>query len=100
MAKSHSGGTQLRQVLRLFALFGHPIRVVIFQRIARVPASAGELERTLPISRTAVVQHLKRMESEGLVRATSQGRKRVYSVRPEGLAPLVRWLTAVKGSPP
>jgi len=95
MAKSHSSAAQLRQVLRLFALFGHPIRVVIFQRIARVPASAGELAHGLPVSLTAVVQHLKQMESAGLVQATAQGRKRIYRVRPEGLAPLTRWLAAI-----
>jgi DNA-binding transcriptional ArsR family regulator len=92
MAKSHSNATRLRRVLRLFALFGHPIRVIIFQRLARVPGTAGELERTLPISRTAIVQHLKLMESAGLVHATFQGRKRIYRVAAEGLAPLARWL--------
>jgi DNA-binding transcriptional ArsR family regulator len=92
MAKSHSNAAQLRQVLRLFAMFGHPIRVVIFQRIARVPGTAGELERTLPISRTAIVQHLKLMESAGLVHATLQGRRRIYRVKPGGLVPLARWL--------
>jgi predicted transcriptional regulator len=98
MAKSHSNAAQFRQALRLFAVFGHPIRVVIFQRVARRPSSAGELARTLPISRTAVVQHLKLMESCDLIGASSQGRKRVYSVRPEGLAPLARWLAAMKDS--
>jgi len=92
MAKSHSNAAQLRRVLRLFGLFGHPIRVVIFQRVARVPSSAGELERTLPITRTAIVQHLKLMEAAGVVRASSEGRRRVYRVKADGLAPLVQWL--------
>ena len=92
MAKSHSNAIQLRRVLRLFGLFGHPVRVVIFQRIARLPSSAGELERTLPITRSAIVQHLKLMEAAGLVGATTEGRRRVYRVNPKGLAPLVQWL--------
>ena len=92
MAKSHSNAAQLRRVLRLFGLFGHPIRVVIFQRIARVPSTAGELERTLPITRTAIVQHLKLMEAAGVVCASSEGRRRIYRVEVEGLAPLVQWL--------
>jgi len=83
---------QTRQVLGLFALFGHPIRVIIFQRLARAPGTAGELARHLPISRTAVVQHLKLFEADGLVDASFQGRRRVYRVRPEGLAPLARWI--------
>jgi DNA-binding transcriptional ArsR family regulator len=92
MAKSHSEAAQLRQLLRLFALFGHPVRVVIFQRLARAPSSAGELACRLPISRTAVVQHLKRLEAAGLVAAAVRSRRRIYCVRREGLAPLARWL--------
>ena len=37
------------------------MRVVIFQRLARTPATAGELASELPITRAAVVQHLKRL---------------------------------------
>jgi DNA-binding transcriptional ArsR family regulator len=63
MAKSHANAGTLREVLRVFALFGHPLRVVIFQRLAATPMTAGELARGLPISRTAIVQHLKLLES-------------------------------------
>jgi len=63
MAKSHANAAQLRQVLRLFALFGHPIRVIVFQRVARTPQTAGDLAAELPVSRTAIVQHLKLLES-------------------------------------
>lgn len=92
MAKSHAGAAQLRQVLRLFALFGHPIRVTIFQRIARTPATAGDLAAGLPVSRTAIVQHLKLLESARLVVAVAEGRRRIYRIRSDGLAPLTDWL--------
>jgi DNA-binding transcriptional ArsR family regulator len=91
MAKSHAHGAAFRSVLRLFALFGHPVRVVIFQRLAHVPMTAGELAQSLPISRTAVVQHLKLLEAARLVDASPNGRKRVYRIRPKGLIPLERW---------
>jgi DNA-binding transcriptional ArsR family regulator len=93
MAKSHAQAASLRAVLRVFALFGHPIRVIMFQRLARTPMSAGELARGLPISRTAVVQHLKLLEAARLVDASFSGRRRVYRVLPKGLAPLTQWLT-------
>jgi DNA-binding transcriptional ArsR family regulator len=93
MAKSHASATTLREVLRIFALFGHPLRVVIFQRLARVPMAAGDLARGLPISRTAIVQHLKLLESANLVQASFNGRRRIYHVCPEGLEPLQKWLT-------
>jgi DNA-binding transcriptional ArsR family regulator len=97
MAKSHGHGAAFRSVLRLFALFGHPVRVVIFQRLARVPMTASELALGLPISRTAVVQHLKQLETARLVNASPDGRKRIYSIRPEGLVPLDRWLRQYLG---
>jgi DNA-binding transcriptional ArsR family regulator len=90
--KSHARNAQLREVLRLFALLGHPLRVEIFQRLARAPMSAGELARTLPVTRTAVVQHLKLLESARLVQSTARGRQRIYRVHSRGLAPLRRWL--------
>jgi DNA-binding transcriptional ArsR family regulator len=99
MGKSHAHAAQFRQVLRVLSLLGHPIRVVIFQRLARTPGTAGELARTLPISRTGVVQHLKLLEAAGLVDASFQGRRRVYCIRPPGLEPLVRWLQAVLATP-
>jgi len=71
---------------------GQPIRVVIFQRLARRPGSAGELAKELPVSRVAVVQHLKRLEEAGLVVGTPDGRRRLYRVDPTGLDPLARWI--------
>ena len=98
MAKSHAHAAHLRKVLRVLSLFGRPIRVVIFQRLARTPGTAGELARALPISRTAVVQHLKLLESAHLVHASFNGRRRVYRVRTQGLEPLVRSLTSIRFS--
>ena len=92
MPKSHAGSAAFRKVLRTFALFGHPLRVVIFQRLARRPQSAGELAQELPVSRTAVVQHLKRLEADGLVRSARAGKRQVYAIDPNGLAPLARWV--------
>lgn len=92
MARSHANAAQLRRVLRLFALFGQPIRVIIFQRIARTPGTAGDLAAGLPVSRTAIVQHLKLLESAGLVAASFEGRRRIYRIQRDGLAPLAKWL--------
>src|SRR5262249_29326925 len=98
MAKSHADSADFRATLRVFALFGHPLRVVIFQRLARSPMTAGDLAEMLPISRTAVVQHLKRLESAQLLECSSQGRRRVYRIDPRGLAPLARWLRRYPGA--
>jgi predicted transcriptional regulator len=75
-----------------FRLFGEPLRVVIFQRLTRKPSTATELAKELPISRTAVVQHLTLLKAHALVDATTEGRERVYRTCPRALAPLKAWL--------
>ncbi|HEY2835079.1 MAG TPA: metalloregulator ArsR/SmtB family transcription factor [Rhizomicrobium sp.] len=92
MPKPRSHAAQFRQTLALFAIFGHSIRVVMFQRLARTPMTAGDLAKTLPVSRTAVVQHLKRMEAAGLVAPVQSGKRRLYRIEPTGLEPLAQWL--------
>jgi DNA-binding transcriptional ArsR family regulator len=44
------------------------------------------------LSRTAIVQHLKRLENARLLQASFDGRRRVYRVCLTGLAPLKYWL--------
>jgi DNA-binding transcriptional ArsR family regulator len=91
MARSHAHAAEFRETLRLFALFGHPLRTIIFQRLAKTPMTAGELAKTLPVGRIAVVQHLKKMEAARLVAAGREGKKRRYRVTPDGLLPLIHW---------
>jgi len=98
MPKSHAHAALLREVLRVFAMFGHPLRVVIFQRLARTPMTAGELARGLPITRSAVVQHLKRLQAARLVETRAAGRRRLYRVQRRGLAPLSRWLDRLRAT--
>lgn len=81
-------------VIPLFKLLGVPLRVVIFQRLARRPQTASELAKELPIGRPAVVQHLSVLKAHGLVDAVADGKRRVYRICPAGLAPLREWLLA------
>jgi DNA-binding transcriptional ArsR family regulator len=77
----------------IFKAFGVPLRLVVFQRVARRPSTASELAKELPIGRAAVVQHLTVLKNLGLVDATTEGRKRIYRATPGGLAPLAEWMT-------
>jgi len=76
----------------LFKALGVPLRLVVFQRVARRPSTASELAQELPIGRAAVVQHLTALKNLGLVDASSEGRSRIYRSIPAGLAPLAEWL--------
>jgi len=95
MAKSRTHAAEFRQVLRLLNLLGHPLRVVIVQRLARKPSTAGELAQELPVTRTAVVQHLKQLEEAELVLASDDGKRRVYRVNRRGFGALTRWVARV-----
>ena len=71
----------------LFAL-SDPTRRAIVERLRSEPASVGEIARGLPISRPAVSQHLGVLKQSGLVTEQRAGRRRVYSLEPQGLEPL------------
>ena len=51
----------------------------------------------LPVSRPAVSQHLKALKDAGLVEERSEGTRRIYSVRREGLVELREWLDSFWG---
>jgi DNA-binding transcriptional ArsR family regulator len=69
-----------------------PTRRAVFERLRRGPASVGDVAADLPVSRPAVSQHLKALKLAGLVSDRPDGAKRVYSIDPEGLGALRRWL--------
>lgn len=55
-------------------------------------ASATTLAARLPVSRQAVVKHLRVLETAGLVGGVRAGREVRYSVRPDPLDATARWL--------
>ena len=67
---------------------GDPTRHSIFERLAEHPRSVGELASALPVTRSAVSQHLKVLKEAGLVVDTQAGKHRIYRVDPDGLAAL------------
>jgi len=69
-----------------------PTRRAVFETIAQMPRSVGDLAETLPVSRPAVSQHLKVLMAANLVSATAQGTRRIYAVNPTGLAALRDYL--------
>ncbi len=68
-----------------FSALADPTRREIFERLARRPRPVGELAEGLPVSRPAVSQHLKVLSDAGLVTATEDGSRRLYSVDPRAL---------------
>ena len=77
------------EVLRVL---GDDTRRLILERLAQGPSPVGELARDLPISRSAVSQHLKVLKDARLVVDHAEGTRRVYQVDREGLVLLRTYL--------
>ena len=69
-----------------------PTRRRLFERLRTGPASVRELAANFPVSRPAVSQHLKALKLAGLVIDRPDGTRRVYSIDPDGVGELRRWL--------
>lgn len=67
---------------------GDPRRREIVEQLARRPRTVAELTRDLPISQPAISQHLKVLREADLVSFRPDGARRVYQVKPDGLAAL------------
>lgn len=69
-----------------------PTRRAVLEGLREGPRAVGELARDLPVSRPAVSQHLRVLKDAGLVQERPEGVRRLYSVRPAGIAELRAYL--------
>lgn len=65
-----------------------PRRQRILKLVSTAERSAGEIASHFDVTRPAVSQHLRVLEDAGLVTARRDGTRRLYKIRPEGLAAL------------
>ena len=79
------------------AVLADPTRRKVFERLRTGPRAVNALAAGLPVSRPAVSQHLRVLKEAGLVEERSEGVRRIYSVRREGLAELRGWLDSFWG---
>jgi DNA-binding transcriptional ArsR family regulator len=70
----------------LIDVIGEPTRRAIVERLVEGPASVTDVARDLPITRSAVSQHLQILKAVGLVVDRAVGTRRIYAVDPEALA--------------
>jgi DNA-binding transcriptional ArsR family regulator len=70
------------------------MRITILERLLDAPATATELSEHLPVTRSAISQHLQTMKAAGLVSDTPHGTRRVYTVDPAALALLRNYFDA------
>jgi DNA-binding transcriptional ArsR family regulator len=69
-----------------------PTRRQIFELVVSRPRSVADLTRALPVSQSAVSQHLKVLKDAKLVRPQPEGARTIYHVDPAGLGRMRAWL--------
>jgi DNA-binding transcriptional ArsR family regulator len=80
--------------LAVFAALADPTRWAVLEALlATGAASATRLANRLPVSRQAVVKHLRVLEAAGLVRGSRAGREVRYGATPGALEASARRLT-------
>jgi DNA-binding transcriptional ArsR family regulator len=78
----------------VFQALADPSRRAMVERLCRGPASVGELADPLSMSLPAVLQHLRVLETSGLVRSTKVGRVRRCRIERPSLRAAEQWISA------
>jgi DNA-binding transcriptional ArsR family regulator len=76
----------------VFGVVAHPIRRQLLEELAAGDRRVSDLAEPLPVSRSAVSQHLRLMLGVGVISERRQGRERYYALRRDQLGDLDRWL--------
>ena len=79
------------------AVLADPTRRQVFERLRVGPRPVNAIAAGMSVSRPAVSQHLRVLKNAGLVDERSEGVRRIYSVRREGLIDLRAWLDSFWG---
>lgn len=79
-----------------FQALSDPGRRAMVERLSHGPASVSDLARPLPMTLSAVVQHLKVLEAAGLVRSEKVGRVRTCALEIQAMTQVERWIAERK----
>lgn len=77
----------------IFRALADPTRRQMLERLSAGERNATELREGLAMSQPAVSQHIAVLRGAGLIEERKTGRQMLYRIRPDGLAPVVDWLT-------
>ena len=76
----------------VFGAIADPTRRAILDQLRQGELGAGELAQRFPVSRPAISRHVRILARAGLLRQRREAQRRFYSLRPEALAEVDRWL--------
>jgi len=80
----------------IFHALADPSRREILALLSGRQLAAGQIARRFPQRRPAISKHLSLLKRAGLLAETRQAQRRLYSVRPEALEPVIRLLAGLK----
>lgn len=78
---------------RVFHALGDSSRRAMVERLSRGPASVSDLARPFEMALPTIVQHLRVLESAGIIASTKVGRVRTYQLAVEALVPAMGWMS-------
>ncbi|MES2833655.1 MAG: metalloregulator ArsR/SmtB family transcription factor [Pseudomonadota bacterium] len=79
-----------------FQALSDPGRRAMVERLSFGPASVSELAKPLPMTLSAVVQHLKLLEEAGLVKSEKTGRVRTCTLEIAAMNRVEHWIAERK----
>jgi DNA-binding transcriptional ArsR family regulator len=79
---------------RVFQALADPTRRAVLQRLGRGEAAVTELARPFDMALPSFMQHLRVLETCGLVRSQKTGRVRRYRIAPRPLTSAEAWMSA------
>jgi DNA-binding transcriptional ArsR family regulator len=82
-----------RPIDSIFRALSDPTRRQVLERLSRSPASVSELAAPFEMALPSFLEHLKVLESSGLVRSRKTGRVRTYQLAPRRLRIAEDWLS-------
>jgi len=81
--------------MEVFEAVAQPKRREILRLLATGEQSAGMIASRFSVTQPAISQHLKVLREAGLISERREGTRRLYRIRPEGLADLHDFLADV-----
>ena len=86
--------TEIAAITTLMRALADPTRRAVFERIVGSDEiTVVDLTRGSGVTQGAISQHLKSLKQAGLVAERPEGRNVYYRAEPQGLTPLVDWMS-------
>ncbi|MBO9412923.1 MULTISPECIES: metalloregulator ArsR/SmtB family transcription factor [unclassified Ruegeria] len=81
------------QIQNAFRALADPTRRDIVQMLASQDMTIAQLTDCFDMTRAAVKKHLTVLSDGGLIQVEARGRERINRLEPEGMAPVLDWLS-------